>query len=1538
MEKTLALCCIVLNEEKVLPRLVESVKDIIDYWVIVDTGSTDSTRDIIPKLFGDIPGELHERPWVDFGHNRTELCKLAKGKADYLLLLDADMTATLDGFDKNTLTGRGYHLRYSGPLDYAQMLLVSGHIDWRYEGVTHEFITCNEPLVVAYVGGIIINHHLDGGSRDNKLVRDLNLLRHGIIDEPENKRYFFYIAQTLKDMKNHQEALVFYNKRITMGGWPEEVWYSMYQSGKMLDKLDKVPESRTAFLEAYEYRPSRAETLFYMGRMCRKKKLYAQAVLFLEAAKRVKYPTNDLLFIEKPVYDYLIDYELSVAYFWVKKYNESIMLCEKLRDDPIVPKSLMGSIEQNRQFAMNAVEREATKGERILITGAGGMLGFAVYNFFKQKYNNVLATDIDLNEKWIKYMDVRDKKSCDVVFDKYKPTIVIHLASVGLVGESLSDVKAINDTNVLGTEIVAERARKHGSKLIYVSTAEVFSGKKKEYTEDDTPNPVSEYGKSKLKGEKLVLLTDGSYVIRTDWLMGCFLKDKGFVRTMYDHIKEGKAEIVAPIKWKGAPTYTYNLVESMYFLLSYAKPGLYHQQSEGATSYNGVAHKLVELLGVGDRIKVTNVPVNVHSCKLVNKKTTEKGFNYMLKWEDAMASYVDEIGQYEKFNDKAVVIVGDDEHDHLWPAFFKYFDEYWDTSFDAKIYFISENKDVKHKGVLNIKTGKQTFGKRLSLGLQQIPEKNVLLLMEDYFLTKKVDAKFFKEAFELVSAHSMDRLGINFKTNLMTYEALNMKVQKFQVSKIKTDSRYAVSLHGIWNREFLLSVLGEKDTQDDVENNATARVHKHNLAKALYYCPGHEDWYINAWSKGFLTPEGHKMFFKVPESSEKGSGKSSEKNDGLSEGINQLKEWDDKKLEDHMGMENMPEVSVLIPVYNRTELLSECLTSLLRQTFKNFRVCIYDDGSGERVKHLVDNFSILLNIKYKRGEVNRGVGYAKQRLLEMVETPYACWMDSDDQSKPERLEKQLAHIKETNVDIVYCDMQWFPRGGTIKPDVSKHTSWEGMQNNSADPTALFKRECCETPYQYVKHGSDSLWAYSLFLNGFNVDIVKEPLYLYRKHDDRIGVHKRRTDWMNELVDGRRNVDNLAVNKFIIVSMYTAGTDYEKEVQGLRESAYKFGVPIEIYEVPNLGDWAKNTHQKVDVISDALRKYKGPVVWTDADSVFEQFPKLFNELDCDVAAHKIEAWSEILSGTVYFAYNETVLGFLDAWRDMNESGEEPDAPNMQFLLESREDIIFDRLPKEYVKIFDNPHQQCSDPVIVHNQASRRLKSTVELHSDIVKLRKKIVGHDSCAIIGNGPFESDLSKEIDASFVMRCNNYKIGDDYKEIGTRVDLNISSLYHEIIPKEYTDIPILGILPISDSMYQRYTDAKQMHVFWRENADKLKQMGISVYTYDESDKEVAEVFQRISEAIKAFPTVGIMAMALARMWGFKKIIVSGFTFFESDKSHYFKDEKVIPGSHHNVKAEKMLLKSWVEYDKDREWVLDDLTRGALDGSDGDGA
>src|ERR1700683_2093353 len=101
---SLCLCMIVKNESGVIERALHSIMPYIDYWVICDTGSTDQTQQIIIQTLAGIPGELHHVPWVNFGHNRTVALQIARKKADYMLIMDADMIANVYGDFKNNLT------------------------------------------------------------------------------------------------------------------------------------------------------------------------------------------------------------------------------------------------------------------------------------------------------------------------------------------------------------------------------------------------------------------------------------------------------------------------------------------------------------------------------------------------------------------------------------------------------------------------------------------------------------------------------------------------------------------------------------------------------------------------------------------------------------------------------------------------------------------------------------------------------------------------------------------------------------------------------------------------------------------------------------------------------------------------------------------------------------------------------------------------------------------------------------------------------------------------------------------------------------------------------------------------------------------------------------------------------------------------------------------------------------------------------------------------------------------------------------------
>src|SRR5579872_5561690 len=132
--------------------------------------------------------------------------------------------------------------------------------------------------------------------------------------------------------------------------------------------------------------------------------------------------------------------------------------------------------------------------ERVLITGCGGMLGEALFKICKESFSDVLATDIDLNEEWLRQLDVRDIAMCEEIFNKFKPTLIFHLAALTDLEFCETNPYEAWATNALGTENIALLAQRCNATLVYISTAGVFDGKKEIYTEFDQPNPINYYG------------------------------------------------------------------------------------------------------------------------------------------------------------------------------------------------------------------------------------------------------------------------------------------------------------------------------------------------------------------------------------------------------------------------------------------------------------------------------------------------------------------------------------------------------------------------------------------------------------------------------------------------------------------------------------------------------------------------------------------------------------------------------------------------------------------------------------------------------------------------------------------------------------------------------------------------------------------------------------------------------------------------------------------------------------------------------------
>lgn len=307
----------VKNEGKVLARCLESIKEHIDYWVIVDTGSTDNTKEVIKEQLSDVKGELYERPWVNFGHNRTELMELAKGKADYLLLVDADMTLNVhDSCFRSRLFLDSYLIKYEGTIDYGQKMLVNGKHDWKYTGVTHEYISSDSDKNSDYLNEISLTHFCDGARRGKKITEDIILLEEGLSADPNNERYVFYLANSYRDVGQFEKAIEFYEKRATMGKWDQEVYYSLYQKAICLARSQKVFPIME-FLIAHRYRPTRLEALYEVIRSFRLNSFYREGYEIGKGLLALPYP-SDNLFVDKEIHSWKFYDEFSLCAYYSK--------------------------------------------------------------------------------------------------------------------------------------------------------------------------------------------------------------------------------------------------------------------------------------------------------------------------------------------------------------------------------------------------------------------------------------------------------------------------------------------------------------------------------------------------------------------------------------------------------------------------------------------------------------------------------------------------------------------------------------------------------------------------------------------------------------------------------------------------------------------------------------------------------------------------------------------------------------------------------------------------------------------------------------------------------------------------------------------------------------------------------------------------------------------------------------------------------------------------------------------------------------------
>jgi hypothetical protein len=223
--------------------------------------------------------------------------------------------------------------------------------DWVCRGVTHEYWdgeTKPLPKEICY-----IDDQNDGGCKDNKFPRDLALLIKGVEDEPENVRYWFYLAQTYHSMGKWEQAIENYKKRIEMGGWFEEVWYSHYMIAKSYENLNNPILFEEWVQKGYAFYPKRAEALYHLVKYLRIKGEFFKAMHYIRLGKQIPL-SQDSLFIERDVYTGLFDYEETVCRYYTLGTKR-----EALRDSMkylMSDKPFLDSVYSNMKFYIEILE------------------------------------------------------------------------------------------------------------------------------------------------------------------------------------------------------------------------------------------------------------------------------------------------------------------------------------------------------------------------------------------------------------------------------------------------------------------------------------------------------------------------------------------------------------------------------------------------------------------------------------------------------------------------------------------------------------------------------------------------------------------------------------------------------------------------------------------------------------------------------------------------------------------------------------------------------------------------------------------------------------------------------------------------------------------------------------------------------------------------------------------------------------------------------------------------------------------------------
>jgi len=275
---------------------------------------------------------------------------------------------------------------------------------------------------------------------------------------------------------------------------------------------------------------------------------------------------------------------------------------------------------------------------KVLITGASGQLAKTFSQIFNPgKGSFTLLSKEDL--------DITNREQVLRKINKVTPDIVLHFASMTRGDDCAQHPKKAYKVNVIGTKNVVDACKRINASLLFISTNEVFDGKKKTaYSELDAPSPITVAGITKYEAEKLIVKSlKKYYIVRTSWLFSKW--SNNFLNTVIAMARRNK-EIKLVTDEVSSPTYSVDLCEAIKKLMFTKKYGIYHFSNKGQASRFDFAKKAFEINGLTN-IKL--LPVKLKNYKRVSKppyftplnNSEGKKLRIVLpKWEDALRRFL----------------------------------------------------------------------------------------------------------------------------------------------------------------------------------------------------------------------------------------------------------------------------------------------------------------------------------------------------------------------------------------------------------------------------------------------------------------------------------------------------------------------------------------------------------------------------------------------------------------------------------------------------------------------------------------------------------------------------------------------------------------------------------------------------------------------------------------------------------------------------------------------------------------------------------